>query len=133
MRTFFRLNKDELQDEENCKDIHHRSDLLEVATDHIHEHICNHSKQDTVRNRIGSGMVMIQMKAGSDSEKSSNLIFVTDSIIIRPTRISAGAVAADGIERKSGEKKRATAKQPAITRAVSPERPPCATPAALST
>ena len=71
-----------------------------------------------------SGIVMMHMKAGIDSEKLSNLIFVTGSIIMIPTRTSAGAVAADGIERKRGEKKRAMAKQPAITRAVRPERPP---------
>ena len=47
--------------------------------------------------------------------------------------ISAGAVAADGIERKSGEKRSATANPPATTNAVNPERPPWATPAALST
>ena len=67
---------------------------------------------------------MMHTNAGRDSEKSSNLILVIDSIIIKPTRISAGAVAADGIERKRGEKKRATAKQPAMTKAVRPERPP---------
>ncbi len=47
-------------------------------------------------------------------------------------QMNAGAVAADGMERKSGEKKRATAKHIPITGAVRPERPPCATPAALS-
>ena len=70
------------------------------------------------------GSLWMGMNAGIDSEKLSNLIFVTGSIIMIPTRTSAGAVAADGIERKRGEKKRAMAKQPAITRAVRPERPP---------
>ena len=77
--------------------------------------------------------MIIHVKAGIDSEKSSKGIFTIGSIISRPTMISAGAVAAEGIERKSGEKKRATAKQMAMTKAVRPERPPCATPAALST
>ena len=77
--------------------------------------------------------MIIHVKAGIDSEKSSKGIFTIGSIISRPTMISAGAVAAAGIERKSGEKKRATAKQMAMTKAVRPERPPCATPAALST
>ena len=71
-----------------------------------------------------SGIVMIQMNAGSASEKSVKSIFVTDSIIIKPTRTKAGAVAAEGIERKRGEKNKATAKHPAIISAVSPERPP---------
>ena len=71
-----------------------------------------------------SGIMMRHTNAGIDSEKSSNGIFVTGSIMRRPTMMSAGAVAAAGIERKSGEKKRAIAKQPATERAVRPERPP---------
>ena len=55
------------------------------------------------------------------------------SSINNPTMISTGAVAAAGIERKSGEKKSATTKQQPTTKAVRPVRPPCATPAALST
>ena len=70
------------------------------------------------------GMVMRQMNAGIDSEKSSNGILRTGSSIRRPTIINAGAVAADGIERKSGEKSNATTKQHPITKAVRPERPP---------
>jgi hypothetical protein len=80
-----------------------------------------------------NGIITIQTNAGTASEKSSNGICVIGVIIKRPTIISAGAVAAAGIERKSGEKKSATAKQHAIENAVRPERPPCATPAALST
>ena len=70
------------------------------------------------------GIVMRQMNAGIDSEKSSNGILRTGSSIRRPTMINAGAVAADGIERKSGEKSKATTKQHPITKAVRPERPP---------
>ena len=79
------------------------------------------------------GIMIMHTNAGIDSEKSSNGIFLTGSIISNPTMIKAGAVAADGIERNSGEKNSATAKQHATTNAVIPERPPCATPAALST
>ena len=43
-----------------------------------------------------------------------------------------GPVAAPGMARKIGEKKRATAKQRAITNEVSPVRPPSDTPEALS-
>ena len=75
----------------------------------------------------------MQTKAGNDSEKSLNGIFVMGSSISRPTIISAGAVAAAGIERNKGEKDNDTTKHKATTIAVSPERPPCATPAALST
>ena len=73
------------------------------------------------------------MKAGIDSEKSLKLILRIGSSIIRPTMISTGAVAADGMDRNNGEKNKATAKQHATTNAVIPERPPCATPDALST
>ena len=66
----------------------------------------------------------MQMNAGIDSAKSSKGIFTIGSSINRPTMMSAGAVAAAGIERKRGEKKSATAKQPATARAVRPERPP---------
>ena len=44
-----------------------------------------------------------------------------------------GQVAALGIERKSGAKSNATAKQRAVTKEVIPERPPYAIPDALST
>ena len=80
-----------------------------------------------------SGIMSIHTNAGIDSEKSSKLTFLICSAISNPTMIKAGAVAADGIERNSGEKNIAITKQPPTTRAVKPERPPWATPAALST
>ena len=75
----------------------------------------------------------MQMNAGIDSEKSSSGILKIGSIMSRPTITNAGAVAAAGMERKRGEKKMAIPKHPATERAVSPERPPYATPTALST
>ena len=51
----------------------------------------------------------------------------------RPTMTSTGHVAEPGMERKSGAKMSATAKHTAVVKAVSPDRPPCATPEALST
>ena len=68
--------------------------------------------------------MMMQMNAGIASVKSSKGILVTGSSIIRPTRMSTGAIAAAGIDRKSGEKKSAIAKQHAIVNAVRPVRPP---------
>ena len=50
-----------------------------------------------------------------------------------PTITSAAVVAAEGIDRNKGEKNNATAKHTATTNAVRPERPPSATPDALST
>ena len=47
--------------------------------------------------------------------------------------MSTGAVAAEGIAKKMGEKNNDTAKQHAMAKAVRPERPPWATPDALST
>ena len=76
---------------------------------------------------------MRQTKAGIASEKSLKSIFFIGSSIIKPTITSTGAVAAAGIERNNGENNNATAKQHATTNAVKPERPPCATPDALST
>ena len=80
-----------------------------------------------------SGINIMQMNAGIDSVKSANGIFFIGSIMSKPTIMSTGAVADDGIERKSGEKKSVIAKQHATANAVSPERPPWSTPAALST
>ena len=73
------------------------------------------------------------MNAGNDSVKSLNGTFLIGSSMRRPTITRAGAVAAAGIERKRGEKNNEIAKHIPTTNAVSPERPPCATPAALST
>jgi hypothetical protein len=42
------LDEDELKDEQDCEDIHHGCDLLEVAADHVQDHICDHSYEDTV-------------------------------------------------------------------------------------
>ena len=75
----------------------------------------------------------IHTNAGIDSEKSSKSTFLICSTISNPTMIKAGAVAADGIDRNSGEKNKAITKQAPTIRAVNPERPPWATPAALST
>ena len=73
------------------------------------------------------------MNAGMASEKSRKLISTTDDIIITPTSTSTGAVAAAGIDRKSGAKKSDAKKHNPHTKAVNPLRPPCSTPAALST
>ena len=54
-------------------------------------------------------------------------------IIITPTIIRAGAVAALGMARNSGLKNRAKAKHRAVEKAVRPVRPPSPTPEALST
>ena len=66
----------------------------------------------------------MQMNAGMDSVKSANGIFFIGSTIRRPTRISTGAVADDGIDRNSGDKNSVIVKQHATANAVSPERPP---------
>ena len=53
--------------------------------------------------------------------------------ISTPTSTSAPVVAAEGMSRKSGARKRATTKSPAVASAVIPVRPPSAIPAPLST
>lgn len=47
------LNENEFQCEQNGKDIHCRSDFLELTADHVHQHIRNHSNKDTVGDRVG--------------------------------------------------------------------------------
>ena len=56
----------------------------------------------------------------------------TGAAIITPTMNRTGPVAAAGIARNNGEKKRAAAKQTAMTNDVRPVRPPSETPEALS-
>ena len=70
------------------------------------------------------------MAPAASSEKS---IFVTDEIMSRPTNTSAGVVAKPGMARKMGESKSAAKNRTPVVRAVSPVRPPAATPALLST
>ena len=78
-------------------------------------------------------MAMMQIKAGMLSEKSEKSSCLIGSNMYKPTKINAGAVAAPGMARKTGEKNKATAKQMAVTKAVIPVLPPTVTPAALST
>ena len=59
--------------------------------------------------------------------------FLIEDIIINPTRISTGAVAAPGTAKKKGARNKASKKQTAVTKAVRPLRPPSPTPEALST
>ena len=75
---------------------------------------------------------MMVMNAGIASDMSSVGSSLTELNIMSPTIMRTGVVAADGMARKRGEKNNATAKQTAITKAVRPERPPCATPDELS-
>ena len=60
-------------------------------------------------------------------------IFKTELIIRKPTIISAGAVAKDGMAKKTGDRNRDRPKKIAATTDVSPVLPPSATPEALST
>lgn len=76
--------------------------------------------------------MIMQINAGTASAKFAKSIFVTDSIIITPTMISTGAVAALGIDRNSGAKISAARKHSDVTAAVMPLRPPSLTPVALS-
>lgn len=56
------------------------------------------------------------------------MIFITDFIIKYPTRINAGAVAADGISRKTGEKSRAKRNSTETTIEERPVRAPATIP-----
>jgi hypothetical protein len=97
------------------------------------------STNESTPNKIPSeieyvkGIITIVKKAGIDSVKSSKLIFFTGVIIIAPTKIRAGAVAAPGIIRNIGERNNARSISPATVSEVKPVRPPSLTPAALST
>lgn len=72
------------------------------------------------------------MNAGTASVISSQLIFFRVLIIRTPTKINAGAVAADGIVMASGEKNNIQSMRMATTTDVNPVLPPSAIPALLS-
>ena len=78
---------------------------------------------------------MIHRYAGIASVKVSSVNFssTTDSNIRNPTKISAGAVANEGIDVNSGENKVASRNSTPDVNAVRPVRPPTATPADDST
>ena len=79
-----------------------------------------------------SGMVIMVRKAGMATSGSSQAISPTTDSIMLPTIISAGAVAAAGMAPTTGAIKSASTKSNPVTMAVTPVRPPAATPAALS-
>ena len=66
----------------------------------------------------------IHKNAGMASLRSEKSIFVIVAVIDNPTKMSMAPVAGEGIDRKNGENNKASAKQAAVVRDVSPERPP---------
>ena len=80
-----------------------------------------------------NGIIMIVMKEGIASLKSSKLMFKIGDIIKKPTNTKAGVVAAAGTIRKIGAKNSAKKNIPATVNEVNPVRPPSDTPDALST
>ena len=79
-----------------------------------------------------SGMATRVRKAGIATDGSAQSMSARGAIIIAPTRIRAGAVAAAGIAWASGAANRATRNNRPTTTAVRPVRPPAETPDALS-
>lgn len=71
--------------------------------------------------------------AGIASSRSSQLILVKDDIIITPTIIKTGDVAAAGTIPAIGAIKMQAINKRAVTTLVKPVRPPTPIPAALST
>ena len=80
-------------------------------------------------------MAMMQRYAGIVSARlpPSKVRSVTVSNIKNPTKINAGAVAKDGMEVNNGENKVASRNKTPVVHAVSPVRPPTATPEEDST
>ncbi len=79
------------------------------------------------------GIAKMQMNAGIASSISLQLIFATDCIMKKPTTISAGAVAKEGIARNTGEKNSARMNSKPETIEVRPVLPPSAIPEEDST
>ena len=78
-------------------------------------------------------MKIMVTKAGNTSVKSFQSSLVIFVIIIVPTIINAGAVAAEGTKPTIGLKNKASKKKRDTNTPVSPVRPPAPTPAADST
>ena len=78
-----------------------------------------------------NGIITMVTKQGTISVMSSKLIWVMERIIKTPTSTNALVVAADGIIRNRGEKKRDAKKSRATVNAVRPVRPPAAMPVVL--
>jgi len=76
-----------------------------------------------------SGMEIIVKNAGTAISNFFQSISPKDETIKIPTIIKAGAVTAAVTTLSNGEKNSASKKNPAVTTAVNPERPPAATPA----
>ena len=72
---------------------------------------------------------MIVKNAGTAISNFFQSISPKDETIKIPTIINAGAVTAGVTTLNNGEKNSANKKNPAVTTAVNPERPPAATPA----
>ena len=79
-----------------------------------------------------SGMVIMVRNAGIATSGSLHEISVIVVIIMLPTTMSAGAVAAAGMAPTSGASHNAAMNSSPVTIAVTPLRPPAATPAELS-
>ena len=79
-----------------------------------------------------SGIVIMVRNAGIATTGSVQRISVIVVIIMLPTMISAGAVAAAGMLPTSGTSHNAARNRTPVTIAVTPLRPPAATPAELS-
>ena len=81
-----------------------------------------------------NGIIIRARKPAITSAMSpSKVIFLTDDIIIIPTKIRAGVVAKLGIAVNNGESTMAIRKSTPVVSDVRPVRPPAATPALDST
>ena len=80
-----------------------------------------------------NGIAKMQINEGMAVSILLQSILLTCCIMKKPTIISAGAVAKEGIARKIGEKKRLSRKRKPTTIEVSPVRPPSAMPEEDST
>ena len=80
-----------------------------------------------------SGIIRNVTNAGTAERISSISTFAKFLAISTPTKISAGAVAHDGMMLATGLRNRHTAKQSAVTKLVRPVLPPAAIPEADST
>ena len=127
------LQENVFQNKQHCQYPHQRGNLFCLTSYRIQYNERNNAERNTFEIEYMKGIAKMQMNAGIASSISLQLIFATDCIMKKPTTISAGAVAKEGIARNTGEKNSARMNSKPETIEVRPVLPPSAIPEEDST
>ncbi|GEM_PF-5490827 len=118
--------------QQQAEQVEPEGDLISARRHQIDQNVRDDPRAYAVSRLKVNEVENVVPKAGSDSVKSSKLMFCIAGIIKSPMRISAGAVASAGIMVATGVKKSMARNRTAVVAAVRPVRPPSSTSAADS-